>query len=204
MSPSLSRLRSIARCASRSDSTKTAVSAPRESASRPIAPEPANRSSTAISSTGPMRLNAASRTRSPVGRVSPFGAKIRAPFRLPAMILTAEPAHDRPRRPGERAHREGQREMEADVLALDREIAHHRADARHGRDGDGPQLAHPPQAREPAPDERPGQPDREVDADQDADDQTEPDRGQPLPRRHQACTSWPAKSRSTSSFKGPS
>jgi hypothetical protein len=35
-------------------------------------------------------LNAASRTRSPVGRVSvPRGAKIRAPFREPAMIRTA-------------------------------------------------------------------------------------------------------------------
>jgi hypothetical protein len=34
-------------------------------------------------------LKAASLTRSAVGRVSsPFGAKIRAPFREPAMILT--------------------------------------------------------------------------------------------------------------------
>ena len=41
-----------------------------------------------MSSTGPIRLKAASRTRSPVGLVSPLGAKIRAPFRLPAMILT--------------------------------------------------------------------------------------------------------------------
>ena len=38
---------------------------------------------------GPIRLKAASRTRSAVGRVSlPFGAKMRAPFREPAMILT--------------------------------------------------------------------------------------------------------------------
>ncbi len=43
-----------------------------------------------MSSTGPIRLKAASRTRSPVGRVSPFGAKIRAPLRLPAMILTRQ------------------------------------------------------------------------------------------------------------------
>src|SRR5262245_24049434 len=86
---SLSRLRSIACRASRSVSTKTAVVAPRESASSPIAPEPAKRSSTVASSTGPIRLKAASRARSEVGRVScPFGAKIRAPFFEPAMILT--------------------------------------------------------------------------------------------------------------------
>src|ERR671925_1636556 len=41
-----------------------------------------------IPSTGPTRLKTASRTRSPVGRVSrPLGAKIRAPLREPAMIL---------------------------------------------------------------------------------------------------------------------
>src|SRR6478672_11033302 len=85
---SLSRLRSIVRRASRSFSTKTALAAPRESASRPIAPEPANRSSTEAPSTGPIRLKAASRARSAVGRVScPFGAKIRAPLFDPAMIL---------------------------------------------------------------------------------------------------------------------
>src|SRR5207302_5293774 len=87
VSSSLSRLRSIARLASRSDSTKTARAAPRESASSPIAPEPAKRSSTEAPSTGPIRLKAASRTRSPVGRVStPLGAKMRAPLRDPATI----------------------------------------------------------------------------------------------------------------------
>src|SRR5213592_4922844 len=86
---SLSRLRSIARQASRSVSTKTTRSAPRESASSPIAPEPANRSSTSAPSTGPTRLKAASRARSLVGRVSrPGGAKIRAPLCSPAMIRT--------------------------------------------------------------------------------------------------------------------
>src|SRR5581483_10553147 len=86
-SPSLATFRSIARTASRSDSTSTAEAAPRESASRPIAPEPAKRSRTAAPSTGPIRLNAASRTRSEVGRVSvPFGGKMRAPFREPATI----------------------------------------------------------------------------------------------------------------------
>src|SRR5512132_4152145 len=86
--PSLSRLRSIVRRASRSFSTKTALAAPRESASRPIAPEPAKRSSTVAPSTGPIRLKAASRTRSAVGRVScPFGATIFVPRFSPAMIL---------------------------------------------------------------------------------------------------------------------
>ena len=64
-----------------------------EGDSSPIAPEPAKRSSTAAPSgtSGPSRLKAASRTRSPVGLVSsPFGAKIRAPLREPAMILTRE------------------------------------------------------------------------------------------------------------------
>src|SRR5262245_39822243 len=182
--PSLARLRSIARCASRSDWTKTAVEAPRESASSPIAPEPANRSRTAISSTGPIRLNAASRTRSPVGRVSPLGAKMRAPLCLPAMILTGEPAEDRPRGPGESAHRERQCEVEADVLALDGEVDQDRTDTRHSRDGDGPQPAHPPHTSEPAPDDRPGKPDREHVPDDDAGDETETDRGQPVPRRH--------------------
>src|SRR5262245_12209425 len=81
----------MVRQASRSFSTKVAWAAPRESASSPIAPDPAKRSSTVASSVapGPSRLKAASRTRSAVGRVSsPFGAKIRAPFREPAMIRT--------------------------------------------------------------------------------------------------------------------
>src|SRR5262245_62330912 len=72
----------------RSESTKTALAAPRERASRPSAPVPAKRSSTSAPSTGPMRLKTASRTRSPVGRTSsPLGAKIRAPLREPAIIL---------------------------------------------------------------------------------------------------------------------
>src|SRR2546425_2194525 len=50
-------------------STKSALSAPRESASRPRAPEPANRSSTRASEIQRCRmLNHASRTRAPVGR----------------------------------------------------------------------------------------------------------------------------------------
>src|SRR6185503_3214602 len=76
--------------AERSESTKTALAAPRDRASRPRAPVPAKRSSTAAPSTGPMRLKTASRTRSPVGRTSrPLGANIRAPLREPAMILNA-------------------------------------------------------------------------------------------------------------------
>src|SRR6185312_3428389 len=76
--------------AERSESTKTALAAPRDRASRPSAPVPAKRASTAAPSTGPMRLKTASRTRSPVGRTSrPLGAWIREPLREPAMILNA-------------------------------------------------------------------------------------------------------------------
>src|SRR5581483_6921093 len=86
---SLSRFRSIARTASPSDSTKTARAAPRESASRPIAPEPAYRSRTLAPSTGPTMLKTFSRTRSEVGRVSrPAGALMVWPLREPAMIRT--------------------------------------------------------------------------------------------------------------------
>ena len=80
----------MTRHASRSRSTKTQREAPRESASRPIAPEPAKRSSTRAPSIGPTIANADSRTRSPVGRVTtPFGAAIPWPFREPATIRTA-------------------------------------------------------------------------------------------------------------------
>ena len=106
---SFSRFALIVRHASRSSSTNDAVAAPRESASSPSAPEPAKRSSTAASSTGPIRLKAFSRTRSEVGRVSrPFGAAIRCPRWVPAMILTGGQASDRPR-PGvrHRARRRG-------------------------------------------------------------------------------------------------
>ena len=87
---SFARLSEIVRQAARSLSTKVTLSAPRESASSPSAPEPAKRSSTRAPSTGPIRLNAASRTRSPVGRVArPFGAAIRVPRCVPAMIRIA-------------------------------------------------------------------------------------------------------------------
>ena len=77
---SFSRFCEIVRQAALSLSTNVALAAPRERASIPSAPEPAKRSSTVASSTGPIRLKAASRTRSPVGRVaSPLGAAIRAP-----------------------------------------------------------------------------------------------------------------------------
>src|SRR5581483_3470232 len=95
---SLSRFALIVRHASRSSSTKVHEAAPRDSASRPSAPEPANRSSTAAPSTGPTRLNAFSRTRSEVGRVSrPRGAAMRCPFRVPAMIRTPAPSRARRR-----------------------------------------------------------------------------------------------------------
>ena len=61
-------------------SAKRQVAAPRESASKPSAPEPAKRSSTAPPGSGPRRLKSASRTRSDVGRTSrPLGAVEPAP-----------------------------------------------------------------------------------------------------------------------------
>ena len=100
--------RRSSRQASRSGSTNVALAAPRESASRPIAPEPANRSSTSASSTGPIRLNAFSRTRSEVGRVSrPFGAAMRWPRWVPAMILMTGAGADPTRRCTRRRQRLG-------------------------------------------------------------------------------------------------
>src|SRR6266480_3951626 len=76
--------------ASRWISTKSALTAPRESASRPSAPEPANRSSTRAPRSGRWRMeNHASRTRSPVGRTaSPDGVLRRRPLKSPAIIRT--------------------------------------------------------------------------------------------------------------------
>ena len=98
--PSFSRFRSIALAAAVSDSTNIALSAPRDSASRPSAPEPAKRSSTRAPSTGPRIAKIASRTRSDVGLVlAPFGAKILAPLCEPPTILTrAVSRHRRARR----------------------------------------------------------------------------------------------------------
>src|SRR5438876_1217471 len=76
--------------ASRWISTKSALTAPRDSASRPSAPEPANRSSTRAPRSGRWRMeNHASRTRSPVGRtLSPDGVFKRRPLNSPAIIRT--------------------------------------------------------------------------------------------------------------------
>src|SRR5262245_27632457 len=72
-------------------STKVAWAAPRDSASMPSAPEPANRSRTQSPATGPMMSNTASRTFSDVGRVAaPRGARNTLPPRLPPTIRTAE------------------------------------------------------------------------------------------------------------------
>ena len=69
-SPSASRFSLSAPARRASRSTNTARCAPRESASMPSAPVPANRSSTAAPSTSPSIENSASRTRSDVGRWS--------------------------------------------------------------------------------------------------------------------------------------
>ena len=90
--PSFSAFRRITAAASGSVSTKVADAAPRDSASNPSAPLPANKSATRKPSNVPRRLasieNKVSRTRSVVGRVSsPRGASIVRPRHLPAMIL---------------------------------------------------------------------------------------------------------------------
>ena len=81
--------------AARSDSTSTTDVAPRLAASRPSAPDPAYRSSTALPATTSRcssRENNASRTRSLVGRVrEPLGVLSRSPPARPPMIrVTAE------------------------------------------------------------------------------------------------------------------
>src|SRR2546423_7590495 len=72
-------------------STKSAQLAPRESASRPRAPEPAYRSSTRASGRSSWRiLIQASRTRSRVGLTSePLGALILRPRQRPATMRTS-------------------------------------------------------------------------------------------------------------------
>src|SRR6266566_3259461 len=78
---------SVAR-ANRCSSTKSALTAPRDSASNPSAPEPANRSSTRAPRIERCRIeNHASRTRSAVGRtLSVAGVLRRRPLNSPAMM----------------------------------------------------------------------------------------------------------------------
>src|SRR6267378_2302031 len=89
-SPTL-RVVALSRIAASDDllvSTKSTETAPRDSASNPRAPDPANRSSTRASGIDCCRiLNHASFTRSPVGRtVRPAGALRRRPLNSPAMM----------------------------------------------------------------------------------------------------------------------
>ena len=96
-SPTTRTFAEITSAAFRSDSTSTTRAAPRDSASSPIAPDPAYRSSTA----SPWKLpnsdssdeNSASRTRSAVGRVPlPGGTAIRRPPAAPPTIrVTSSP-----------------------------------------------------------------------------------------------------------------
>ena len=88
-----------------SDSTNTAVAAPRDSASSPSAPEPAYRSSTDAPSRSiraASTLNSDSRTRSVVGRVPRGGTAMRRPPRPPATMRVSSPPpvghHPRPAR----------------------------------------------------------------------------------------------------------
>src|SRR5690606_26760774 len=88
--PSFSTFACSARSGPAAFSTNVTYAAPRDSASRPSAPEPANRSSTRASARSCWSaLIHASRTRSVVGRVrSPGGAAMLWPRHWPAMILT--------------------------------------------------------------------------------------------------------------------
>src|SRR3954470_4551139 len=91
----------IASTAGRARSTRRASAAPRESASRPTAPVPANRSRNRLPRSGgtpcSSMLSRASRARSLVGRVSrPGGATRCRPRCRPAMIRTKPGGFDTP------------------------------------------------------------------------------------------------------------
>ena len=80
----------MVRTAMGEESTNIAEAAPRESASIPIAPVPANRSSTEAPRTLDPRLeNTPSRARSDTGLVPSGTGPSRVPLACPAMILTA-------------------------------------------------------------------------------------------------------------------
>src|SRR5262245_9587252 len=101
-SPSCSRFPRRYRTTLRSRSTNVQWAAPRDRASMPSAPVPANRSATRASRTRSRltsALKTASRTLSVVGRVSrPGGDSIRRPRNSPATTRT--PAGYGPQRPG--------------------------------------------------------------------------------------------------------
>ena len=112
------RFSPMTRTATASRSTKTTRAAPRERASMPPAPEPANRSSTVAPRRSGSRIaNRVSLTRSASGRVPSPGARSRVPAADPAMTRPASaqsaasgPPPDRPRRasrPGPRPRRLG-------------------------------------------------------------------------------------------------
>src|SRR5450631_457156 len=84
--PKSRRFRCSAARARESRSTKVARLAPRDRASIPSAPVPANKSNTGWGGSGPRMLNIASRTLAPVGRVvDPRGARSFRPRSAPAM-----------------------------------------------------------------------------------------------------------------------
>src|SRR5947209_1516877 len=86
---SVARLARSAFAADASRSTNTALAAPRESASMPSPPAPANRSRTLVPATSPSSANRASLTRSDVGLVAlPRGAFRRLPRYSPAITRT--------------------------------------------------------------------------------------------------------------------
>src|SRR5687767_989359 len=132
--PSASRLAPIARIAGAALSTKVASFAPRDSASMPSAPEPANRSSTRASRTRSPRIeNTASRTRSAVGRVSvPGGVWRRRPPYVPAITRTRQaacPIHGPPRALPRLPRRRG----DLPLRAADHGVQGAREDLRHRR-----------------------------------------------------------------------
>src|SRR4051812_28582326 len=82
------RLSRVARTLDLAWSTNRACSAPRDSASIPIAPVPANRSRTRSPTTEPRLEKTPSRTRSETGRTPGGTGPSRTPFASPAMIRT--------------------------------------------------------------------------------------------------------------------
>ena len=88
--PSFCKLAFNACNTSRFDSTMTTSAAPRDAASNPIAPLPANRSRhRLVRMSCPSQLNTVSRTRSGVGRRSVWSGKVRTRLRhSPPMMRT--------------------------------------------------------------------------------------------------------------------
>ena len=125
-----------------SRSTKVACAAPRDSASIPAAPEPANRSRTRASRRSGSRIaKSVCLTRSPSGRVASPGASSRVPRAVPAMTRPASARRHAPspvpRRPPDAASHPRARRSVPDAAAPSarRRRAAPRHAPAHGRQG---------------------------------------------------------------------